>query len=179
VVRPSRLLGGSVGDGTRGRANTIAFNGKDGVLIKGSDLSTANSVLSNFIFSNGELGIDLSADGLTSNDAGDVDTGPNGLQNKPVLTFAKTVSGKTTIKGKLNSRPNKTYTLELFSNPSGNEGKKLIGEKSVRTDEFGNRSFTFTSAAVSVGKTVTAMATNTSGSKDTSEFSAPRKVAFS
>jgi hypothetical protein len=41
----------------------------------------------------------------------------------------KTSSTKTTIKGKLNSARNKTYTVQFFSNPTGNEGKKLIGQK--------------------------------------------------
>ncbi len=174
--------GTSVGDGTSGGANTIAFNGGDGVSISGIGLSSGNSVLSNSIFSNGELGIELgnAGDPPTVNDAGDADTGANGLQNKPVLSSAKTVSGKTTIKGKLNSVPNESYKLQFFSNPSGtNEGKKLIGEKSITTDGSGNRSFTFSPAtSVAAGQTITATATRAS-THDTSEFSAPRKVASS
>jgi hypothetical protein len=146
------------------------------------------------MFSNGGLGIDLvggteNTAGVTANDGDnpstpqpdpDSDSGPNGLQNKPVLSSAKTVSGKTTIVGKLNSSPQQTYTIQFFSNPSGNEGKKLIGQKSVTTDASGNRTFTFSPAtAVSVGQTVTATATNTSSSGDTSEFSAPKTVASS
>jgi Periplasmic copper-binding protein (NosD) len=129
------------------KSNTIAFNGKDGVSVAGGGgrlgiIVGANSILSNSIFSNGGLGINLinpnvaipvgGSEGPTANDTGDSDTGPNGLQNKPVISSAKTVSGKTTIKGKLNSHSNETYTIQLFSNPSGtNEGKKRIGEKSI------------------------------------------------
>ena len=178
--------------------NTIAFNGGDGVKVSdaaGSRLTVgANSIFSNSMFSNGGLGIDLvggteNTAGVTANDGDnpstpqpdpDSDSGPNGLQNKPVLSSAKTVSGKTTIVGKLNSSPQQTYTIQFFSNPSGNEGKKLIGQKSVTTDASGNRTFTFSPAtAVSVGQTVTATATNTSSSGDTSEFSAPKTVASS
>ena len=163
--------------------NTIAFNGRDGVSINDVDSipnnTNSNSVLSNSIFSNGELGIDLDLDGPDPNDAGDADTGPNGLQNKPVITSAKTVSDKTTINGKLNSHPNEPYTIQLFSNPSGtNEGSKLIAQKSITTDSSGNRTFTFLPAKVAVGRNITATATRDS-TFDTSEFSAPKKVASS
>src|SRR5215212_7385536 len=105
--------------------------------------------------------------------------GANALQNFPVITSAKTVSGKTTIKGKLNSRPNSGYLIQFFSNPSGDEGQKFIGQKSVTTDGSGNTSFTFTpSSVVKVGQTVTATATKDSNG-NTSEFSAPRTVASS
>jgi CSLREA domain-containing protein len=173
-----------VGDGTRAGANTIAFNADDGVFV--TDSSTAGNAISrNSIFSNAGLGIDLNggvqdAAGVTANDAGDSDSGPNRLQNKPVLTSAKTVSGLTTIKGTLNSRPNQTYELQFFSNPSGeDEGKKFIGKKSVSTDGSGNGTFTFKPAAqVLVGRTITATATrNATG--DTSEFSAARQVTAS
>jgi hypothetical protein len=180
-------VGVLINDGTNNTVsgNTIAFNERDGVSI--NDVTDAipnnangNSVLSNSIFSNGELGIDLDFDSPDPNDAGDADSGANNLQNKPVISSAKTVSGKTTIKGKLNSTANKTYTIQLFSNPSGtNEGKKRIGEKSITTDGSGNRSFTFSPATkVSVGQTITATATRNS-TGDTSEFSAQKKVASS
>jgi parallel beta-helix repeat protein len=174
--------------------NTIAFNGGDGVSIEGGGprsgiIVSSNTIFSNWIFSNGGLGINLidpnalipvgSSEGATPNDPGDLDSGPNGLQNKPVISSAKTVSGKTTIQCKLNSTPSQTYTIQLFSNPSGNEGKKFIGQKSVTTDGSGNRSFTFSPAnAVAVGRTITATATRVS-TLDTSEFSAPRRVASS
>jgi hypothetical protein len=84
--------------------------------------------------------------------------------------------GKTTIKGTLNSKPNDLFVLEFYSNPSGNEGKKFIGQTSVKTDASGNVSFTFKPAnAVSAGQSVTATATRPT-SRDTSEFSALRKV---
>jgi parallel beta-helix repeat protein len=171
-----------VGDGTFAGSNIIAFNGRDGVAVF-ADTSAGNEISRNSIFSNGGLGIDLGGPGeysvtnvSTPNDAGDTDTGPNGLQNKPVLSSAKTVSGKTTIKGTFSSNTGQTYTIEFYSNPSGDEGKKFIGQKSVTTDGSGNASFTFSPATkVPAGQTITATATNES-TGDTSEFSAAKGV---
>jgi hypothetical protein len=177
--------GNTVGRADPAYANTIAFNGRIGVDIyfgdKGSSQAAlGNSVLSNSIFSNGLLGIDLGFNGPTTNDPGDADSGPNHRQNHPVLTSAKKGAGKTTIKGKLNSSPNKTYNVQFFSNPSGaEEGKKLLFSKSIKTDGLGNASFAFsTTKRVGLGQNVTVTATK-SATGDTSEFSAPRTVVAS
>jgi hypothetical protein len=165
--------GNTVGGATPGAANTIAFNGKDGVTVVGG---TGNSILRNSIFSNAGLGIDLDDDGPTANNPGDADTGPNNLQNKPNLISAVTSGGVTTIKGNLNSTPNGFFVIRFFSNPSGNEGKVFRGQKSVSTNSNGDVAFSFSPAtAVREGQTITATATSSGG--DTSEFSAPRTVA--
>ena len=66
-------------------------------------------------------------------------------ENKPVLSSAKTASGKTTVAGKLVNTPNQAYTIEFYSSPKDtNEGKKFIGEKGITTSVDGLRSFTFT-----------------------------------
>jgi hypothetical protein len=161
--------------------NTVAFNGGDGVSINTAfqGPATGNFVHANSIFANGGLGIDLvGTDGPTANDAGDADTGPNGLQNKPVLTSAKNTS-VTTVSGKLNGRPNTSYIIEFFSNPSGgDEGKVFIGQKEVATDASGNASFAFKPASkVAAGRTVTAAAWD--AGLNTSEFSAPKTVTLS
>jgi parallel beta-helix repeat protein len=164
-----------VGDLSPGAANIIAFNGGDGVIVSGG-ASNRNSITSNSIFSNTEQGIDLVDDGPTANDPGDADTGANSLQNKPVVTSAKTTSTATTVKAKLNSTPNRAFRVQFFSNPSGNEGKKFVGQQVVSTDASGNATFTFKPAAkVAVGQMITA----TASADDTSEFSAPRKVVAS
>jgi CSLREA domain-containing protein len=170
-----------IGDGTAGGSNTIAFNGQDGVLVSVST-SAGNAISRNSIFSNTGLGIDLvggfeDAAGKTANDPGDIDAGANGLQNFPVLTSAKKTSTGTTIVGTLGSATSKTYQVQFFSNPSGNEGKTFLGQKSVTTNTSGNVSFTFTtSKAISAGQTITATATDSAG--NTSEFSAPKTVAL-
>ncbi|HEX5849244.1 MAG TPA: CSLREA domain-containing protein [Rubrobacter sp.] len=174
-----------IGDGTAVGSNIIAFNERDGIELDFPDSDTGNQISRNSIFSNGGLGIDLigptetdDTNISTPNDAGDADAGPNNLQNKPVLASAKNSSTKTTIIGKLDSTPGKTFKIEFYSNPSGNEGKKFIGQKSVTTGSNGNASFTFSPASkILTGQSVTATATDSSG--NTSEFSAPRTVALS
>jgi hypothetical protein len=174
-----------VGDGTAAGSNTIAFNGDDGVSVT-SD--SGNEISRNSVFSNAGIGIDLEggfedAAGYTANDPGDIDTGSNGLQNKPVISSAKTSSTKTTITGKLATVPNTLYRVEFFSNPSGNEGKKFVGLKLVSTDASGNATFTFSPASkVAAGQTVTATARGEfleATAVGTSEFCAPKKVASS
>jgi hypothetical protein len=159
-------------------SNTIAFNGKDGVGIRetpNSNTANGNIALGNSIFSNVEEGIDLNDDGVTANDLGDDDTGANALQNSPLLTSAKTTRKGTTITGKLESTPNKTFLVQFFSNASGEEGQNPIGQAGVTTDSSGDAAFTFKPAQkVRKGK-ITATATDTA-SKNTSEFSAARKV---
>jgi trimeric autotransporter adhesin len=171
-----------IGDFSQSGANTIAFNGEDGVFVEVALNSAAgNRILSNSIFSNTELGIDLeggteNAAGATANDTGDPDQGPNDLQNKPVITTAVRSGGTTTIQGKLNSTPNDGFLLEFYSNPSGNEGKTLIDETTVRTNANGNATFSVTpSQAVAVGQKVTATALHVIDG-NSSEFSGPRTV---
>jgi hypothetical protein len=187
IFSPNNTVGGIDSNRTDSNnpANRIAFNGGDGVKVNG-DLDNAfaarNSILSNSIFSNGDLGIDLDGgtdpsnpdgDGVTANDAKDRDTGPNTLQNFPKLTFATTTVFGTTINGRLNSRPRKTFTIQFFASqkkdPSGiDEGKTLLRSKTVTTDDKGNAFFSV-ATSVLTGKVVTATATNASG--NTSEFS--------
>ena len=141
------------------------------------------TIRGNRIFNNGLLGIDLTTasgvDGVTPNDPGDADIGPNDLQNYPVLTGATPVS----VAGTLNSTPDRTFTLEFFSNsecdPSGyGEGETFqptTAPATVTTDGSGDAAFTFTFAsAIPEGQFITATATNLDGS--TSEFSACREI---
>jgi Right handed beta helix region len=175
----------STGNVVGGRAgNVIAFNKGDGVAVR--DLATSlpdtgNSIRSNSMFSNGDLGIDLDNEGVTPNDPKDPDTGPNDLQNKPALTSATTNAADdlTIIRGRLNSTPDKTFRIEFFSNPQGeNEGKTLLGEKLVSTNADGVATFAFAPAqAVPAGQNVTATATDQGF--NTSEFSAPHVVVAS
>ncbi len=178
IVASNNIVGGA----GAAEANTIAFNTFDGVVVIQEE-SIGNRILSNSIHSNGDIGIDLApdniAEGPTPNDPRDADTGANTLQNYPLLSSAITSGGKTTIKGTLNSRPNKTYKVQLFSNPSGDgEGKRLIGQKKVTTSRKGNASFTISpSQAIPVGQAITATATGPGG--NTSEFSGARSVSAS
>ncbi len=160
--------------------NIIAFNGQVGAGWNGVDIfaGTGNRILNNSIFSNGDafasnLGINIGPNGVTSNDNGDGDTGPNELQNFPELGLAISADGSTAISGFLGSKPNTTYNVQLFTgpdkNPSGyGEGKTYLGQTSVTTS--GNASFDFThTSEIPVGHFVTATATDPNG--NTSEFS--------
>lgn len=158
-----------------GGGNVIAFNGSDGITLFNS--SVGNTIGRNRIFSNGGLGIDLNDDGVTPNDPGDVDSGPNQQQNFPgIISATRTPSGAVTVTGRLGSAPNEQYTLEFFANPpSGDEGRSFIGEKAVMTNGAGLANFTFHPAnSVALGNRITATATDVNGS--TSEFSQSRKV---
>jgi titin len=171
----SEASGNTVGGTESAAANTISGNDKNGIIIIGAT-AKGNRILRNSIFENGQLGIELNNDGVTLNDHKDPDPGPNKLQNFPVLSSAST----TTIKGTLNSRPRKTFTIQYFSNstvdPTGNgEGKTFLGQKNVRTNTKGKASLTFTPpAALSAGQFVTTTATDSAG--NTSEFSQARTV---
>ncbi len=102
--------------------NTIAFNGREigqeaGVRVGAG--ATGNGILGNSIFGNKGLGIDLDVPvGVTPNDPGDADTGPNNLQNYPVLTAAEASNARTSIAGTLDSTANKDFRIEFFVSTS-------------------------------------------------------------
>ena len=110
VLLSTGAPGNTIGGTSTGDGNTIAHNGGDGVLVSSG---TDTAILGNSIFFNTGLGIDLSPGGVSPNDAGDVDSGANNLQNFPILTLA--TSGSTTIEGTLNSTANTLFRLEFFS----------------------------------------------------------------
>lgn len=153
--------------------NTIAFSVEEGISISGfgSSNPTAISISENSIFSNGTLGIDLLGDGVTNNDPGDGDTGPNGLQNFPVITSVTDNGSSTEVNGTLDTPNPNTATVELFSNgspdPSGfGEGETF--QTAVTPDAAGN--FTATLPGGLSGQHITATAIDANG--NTSEFSA-------
>ena len=140
----------TIGGTTHGAGNTIAFNQLAGVAVVND--ATGVEILSNSIFSNGGLGIDLNDDGVTPNHPGGAIPGPNNLQNYPVLTSAVSTGGKTTIMGTLNGAASSRYLIQFFANvaadPSGyGQGQTLIGSITVTTDSNGNASFTATFTA--------------------------------
>lgn len=169
-----------IGGDVIGLGNTIAFNLRNGVRIESNE-SINNAILSNSIFSNGSLGIDLvapgdPASGVTPITPGGPHTGPNHLQNAPVLTLASSnISNSTTILGTLDSSPNATFVVQFFSNiaadPSGfGEGKTLLGTASITTNGAGTAPIDSTFlTAVPAGQFITATATDSNG--NTSEFS--------
>ena len=116
----------TIGDTSVYGRNTIAYNGDDGVTVVGSG-ATRNRIRGNRIYANSDLGIDLNDDGVTANDSFDVDSGPNGLQNYPVLT-STAVGSFTTVAGFLNSTPNRTFTLDFYRTNSQFYPRRCLGE---------------------------------------------------
>lgn len=165
----------TIGGTASGARNIIAYNGADGVTIGNgnTDPALGNAIRGNSIFANGEQGIDLGANGVTNNDVGDADGGPNQRQNTPVITGITPTATGPIIYGNLNSVPNHSFDIELFDNlPSEDEGRNLLGVVTVTTDASGNASFSLTTVGGLTGRSITATATQTSGlNRNTSEFS--------
>ncbi len=147
---------------------------------------THHTMRGNSIHDNG-LGIDLDGNGPTPNDPLDADTGPNNLQNFPILQSVEHLepqgSGSTRIHGKLNSAPSTTFDLDFYSNPACSnfpheflEGQTYLGSSQVTTDGSGNASIDVTLPVVTeVGARISATATDPAG--NTSEFS--QRIIFS
>jgi parallel beta-helix repeat protein len=175
-----------IGGSASGAGNVISGNGAVGVLIQGA--SSGNQVLGNSIYDNGGIGIDLGGDGPTANDANDLDSGPNDLQNFPVLTSALATPTSIRIQGTLNvGIPFASgYRIEFFSSPTCDpsgfgEGKVFLGSADVMREAFGDAPIDATLPAQNAaGNAITATATN---GLDTSEFSAclvaaPQSMAY-
>ncbi|MFO0804997.1 MAG: SdrD B-like domain-containing protein [Gemmataceae bacterium] len=162
--------------------NVIAFNQNAGVVVTGNyAMAGADNIVvrGNSIHSNGGLGIDLAAFtvnslGVTGNDTGDADTGPNGYQNFPLIAAASSSGSGTVVTGTLNSTAGTTFTLDFYASsaadPSGyGEGQVYLGSATVTTDGNGDAMFTSAVAGIAPpGWFVSATATGPGG---TSEFS--------
>jgi parallel beta-helix repeat protein len=142
-------------------ANEASGNGLAGVVIKGQSYGVTVTACS--IYDNGGLGIDLGDDGVTDNDLGDVDDGPNGLLNFPEFTTRGVVGDTATFDGIAPAGS----TVEVFTaapDPSGHgEGKTY--RTSATADGLGNFSCSLPVEHLPV------TATATDGAGNTSEFS--------
>ena len=136
---------------------------------------TGNQVVSNAIYGNYHLGINLSTDLSTANDAGDGDGGANALQNSPRITSAIAAGANTAVVGALNSSPNSAFRLQFFATSAcdsvgSGEGQYLVAETTLASDASGDATFAIAiGAALPAGWAVTATATDAGG--NTSEFS--------
>src|SRR5271157_407471 len=129
VVIDMNASGNTIGGTVSGAGNTIAFNVLAGVSVESG---TGDSILSNSIYSNGQLGIDL----VTSSPP----PGPNDLQTAPVLTNAVGGGPSSGIQGTLASIPATPFLIQFFTSlipgpPSGfGQGQTPIGSSTVTTD---------------------------------------------
>jgi hypothetical protein len=190
------LIGGT----QPGEGNLIAYNGgtlgsaqNGGIVVEsqaGHAAPSGVTIRGNSIFDNSGststngLGIDLltnSTPGVTFNDTGDGDTGPNGFQNYPIIESITYGGSTTTVTGTLNSASSSTFDLDFYGSPVCSprpqdlpEGKTYLGSIPVTTNASGDATFNAVlPVALPNGSTITATATDAGG--NTSEFS-PRFV---
>jgi hypothetical protein len=167
----------TIGGTVAGAGNVIAVNGAVGVDVQDPNdtgMVLNNAILSNSIYGNAALGIDLGDDGVTPNHQGGLINGPNGFENYPVLSSAVASSSGMTVPGTLNAAASETFTIQFFSNPTSDpsghgQGQTYLGSITVTTDSNGNASFTATLPVVPAGYAISATATDPNG--NTSEFS--------
>jgi hypothetical protein len=114
--------------------NIIASSGGAGIVLGGGN-TTGNLISQNSIYANGTnspaLGIDIDAsgtsgDGVTLNETGDADNGPNGSINFPVITSSFVGGGVLTVRGW--ARPG--ATIEWFLTDI-NEGTASAGDNQL------------------------------------------------
>ncbi|HAZ47371.1 MAG TPA: hypothetical protein DCZ55_23675 [Cyanobacteria bacterium UBA11371] len=154
------------------QGNAIAFNGSAGVTVESG---TSNRILSNSIFSNTGIGIDLGNNGVTANDPNDFDTGANNQQNFPEFTSITKNGGNLNITYKVTSSPfHSTFypiRVEFFLSDGSREGRTLLGADTYDTaNANANKTISLTPAAtVNIGDKIVATATDNNG--NTSEFS--------
>ncbi|MDX6586546.1 MAG: hypothetical protein QOI31_1019 [Solirubrobacterales bacterium] len=196
------FLAGDIQDTTFGTGaapsigeNQVVKNRVAGVWI-GQDSGTqaeidlrGNSISDNHTFTGPSrglegLGIDLiegvpdpddfaSSFGPTTNDPGDADAGPNGLQNYPEITSATDAGSTIQIVGTLSSKPSTTYSIEVSASVSCGkfafgEGDSAVSRYDVTTNASGVASIDMAVPEAPSARKITATAT---GPEGTSEFS--------
>ena len=162
-----------------GEGNTIANGRTGGIVVQGG---TGTTIRGNRIYDNGYYGIGLTSgaaggyDGNV-NDAGDADSGTNGLQNYPIVSSVDYGASTTTVHASFNSKPSTTYDIDFYSNalcqthPAvHDQGRDYIGTIPVTTDGAGNATIdAVLDAVLQAGQAVTTIATDPAG--NSSQFS--------
>ncbi len=179
-------------------ANLISRNSAAGLALTGTPGPQDVTVRRNSIYGNGTLGNAALPSGVADlklvpvddadshapdpdiwepieNDVGDEDSGPNGLQNRPIITSV--AADGTIVRGELWSRADTAYIVDVYAvnacHVSGiGGGQFYLGQVSVVTDATGRGTFVLAPVAIGPGQFATATATET-GLVDgpTSEFS--------
>lgn len=114
-----------------------------GIVVAGAATSGTN-IQPNYLEQITGLPIDLNDDGITANDAGDGDSGANGLQNGAVITRAMTdADGATYAEMSYNGVANRTYRVDAYHtstpNASGRGGAtNFLGRLQITTNASGN-----------------------------------------
>ena len=173
-----------IGGSKKEEGNVIAFNQQTGVNIDqgtGSGNSTGNAILSNRIFSNTKLGIDLGNTTFPSTSG--AGAGPNNYQPFPTIFFDK--NGANVVGTIDNLAANTSYIIQLFSSKLGHvsgygQGEHYLGmvdptgpltftgTPTLKTNAKGFAKFVVSMASIPSGEVVSATATDPDN--NTSEF---------
>lgn len=189
TIRRNTVVGQNVGvmlvEGTE-RAIVGGVNAVDGNIIRNGNAGirvgygvaasdTSNQLLSNRIYDNVGMGIDLASDGMTVNDAGDGDGDPNRRMNFPVLSNVSNSGPFTVLNMTLDSvTPNQPHRLQVFASTTctTSAAGRLVANVLQMTDGGGDFSLAGfpLDELVSGGEFLTATVTDPAG--NTSELSA-------
>ncbi|MEX2315624.1 MAG: right-handed parallel beta-helix repeat-containing protein [Pirellulales bacterium] len=195
ILADSEYLGnGGHGISLRGTADTIivanaiAFNAGDGIAIvdapAGQGVAAHNIIASNEFWENAGLPIDLKNDGLTANDSGDEDPGPNALLNSPEIlqNTLQLISGVWQATVNIDVDKTGTYAIQYYVFDPENNSYLFLTQSSIfsvnalisgpdhtRTISLAN------GAQVVAGEQIVAVLIGDSGDNEnnTSEFSRP------
>lgn len=162
-------LGAQALIGSSPAPNRFAFHSHRALRVLSND--TRATAAANLFIGADQFAIDLLGDGVTPNDPGDGDSGPNGLLNFPVLTLAERTESGIRVVGNLDVPPGLT-TVAVYASSSCHAsghgpGEQLLGIFAPATLSFDHS--LSTDVDLDDFAQITATASNTSG---TSEMSA-------
>ncbi|HEY8120356.1 MAG TPA: NosD domain-containing protein [Myxococcota bacterium] len=164
-------IGAPAGVRPSGEGNVIAFSRSRGITLPTPASvppeSIYNSLRGNRLYGNQALDIDLAGDFAANDDLGDLDAGPNNLQNTPVISAVRVTQGLTEIDVTLDSEPG-SYDIDFYSSascdaaPDPGVGEFYLGS-SPTIDLPANPRIIVGLATTAQGRGFTAMATDVSG----------------
>jgi uncharacterized repeat protein (TIGR01451 family) len=151
----------TIGGVSAAAANTIDFT-TGGVFLLGS--GNGNTILHNAIRDNAGMPIDLEMNGPTPNDAGDSDTGANGLQNFPLFLDASLAGSTLTTRFNVDSASvpsTASIRVELFrSDPSHVQLLKWIGSQCFAGNALSGAAMTIPGSPLVIGDNLAGTATS-------------------
>ncbi len=179
-------VGNIIGGLTAAEGNTIDFASGGGILLVGS--GNGNAILGNAIRDGApRMSIDLENNGPTPNDAGDADSGSNGLQNFPLFLDASLAGSTLTTHFNVDSASvagTHGIRVELFrSDPAGVQRLLPLGSQCFAGNSLTAAAMTIASAPINIGDNLVGTATSytdtgcTTPSDGTSEVSNAIAVA--
>jgi hypothetical protein len=151
--------------------NIIHSNGGAGISVVGS--GAGNLISQNSFYANGtntpSLGIDLAGDGVSLNDSGDVDSGPNNLLNFPIISTIYKSGSNMVISGWARAGS----IIELYSTDI-NGGTAALGDNQLGlSSDYGEGQVylaTRTEGSIDDTNTNTSLYTDVDGNTDTTNM---------